>query len=136
MFDNNLSSWELPEKIVEDFNQKGIVELFPWQVECLSKPGVFDYGRNLVFSAPTSAGKTLVSDILLFKNVLQRKKKTIVILPFVSITQEKVQSVKHLYRKIGIRIDSFTGCSNPQGGLDQVDVAICTIEKANNIINR
>ncbi len=130
-----LTSWGFPEKIVDFYRRKGIHEFFEWQVQCLDLPGVLD-GRNLVYSAPTSAGKTMVSDVLLFKTLLERKKKAIIILPFVSIAVEKVNSMKQLLRRMGIRIDSFAGNSNPRGGFDQVDVAVCTIEKANNMINR
>lgn len=134
--DLSFASFPLPEAIVEYYHQKGIDKFFPWQVECLRQPGVLISGRNLVFSAPTSAGKSMVADVVMLQTVLERKKKAIVILPFVSIAQEKVQSLKQLFRSIGIRIDSFAGSSNPRGGLDLVDVAVCTIEKANNIVNR
>ena len=35
-----------------------------------------------------------------------------------------------------IKIDGFIGSSSPNGGFSQVDIAICTIEKANSLINR
>ena len=34
------------------------------------------------------------------------------------------------------RIDGFIGSSSPHGGFSQVDIAICTIEKANSLLNR
>jgi DNA polymerase theta len=46
-----------------------------------------------VYSAPTSAGKTLVAELLMLKNVLDLKRKAIMILPYVSLAKEKL---KHL----------------------------------------
>ncbi|CAG2113832.1 unnamed protein product, partial [Medioppia subpectinata] len=135
-FDRNLlSNWSFPQRIHQFYASKGITKLFDWQVECLNMDGVLE-GRNLVYSAPTSAGKTMVSDILMYKKLLEHKKKAIVILPFVSVTQEKVFTLKRVLRAVGVNVDAFAGGVNPRGGLARVDVAVCTIEKANNMINK
>lgn len=39
------------------------------QAECLSKKGVL-HGRNLVYSAPTSGGKSLVAEILAIRRLI------------------------------------------------------------------
>ncbi|CAG9863608.1 unnamed protein product [Phyllotreta striolata] len=132
---SKLSTWDLPESILRKYESKNLTTMFPWQVECLSLPGVLE-GKNLVYSAPTSAGKTLVAELIAIKTIIERKKKVIFILPFVSIVREKMFYFQNLLEGIGIRVDGFMGSYHPPGGFKSLQLAICTIEKANSLINR
>lgn len=87
---NQIDSWGLSSDIVREYRRKGICTMFDWQVECLSNTKVLFEGANLVYSAPTSAGKTLVSELLMIKNVLENRKKSLLILPFISVVREKM----------------------------------------------
>ena len=40
--ENQLQNWNLPEQILRHYEQKGLIRLFDWQVECLQSPGVID----------------------------------------------------------------------------------------------
>ncbi|VEN52428.1 unnamed protein product [Callosobruchus maculatus] len=137
-FDNacKLSSWGFPNEILQKYESKNLHKMFRWQVECLNKQDVLKNYKNLVYAAPTSAGKTLVAEILALKTVLERKKKVIFILPFISIVQEKMYYFQDLLGSSGVRVEGFMGSYNPPGGFSTVQVAICTIEKANSLINR
>ncbi|XP_076358965.1 DNA polymerase theta-like [Tachypleus tridentatus] len=130
-----MSSWGLPDSIMKAYQQKGIDTMFPWQVECLLQGEVL-HGGNLVYSAPTSAGKTLVAEILMLKKVLESKKKAIMILPFVSVAREKMFYFQSMFQEEGVRVDGYMGNHDPPGGFKSIDIAVCTIEKANSLVNR
>nr|XP_033330017.1 DNA polymerase theta isoform X2 [Megalopta genalis] len=131
-----LASWGLPPNILQKYEARGIKEMFTWQLECLSNHKVIEEKRNLVYSAPTSAGKTLVAEILMIKTVLERRKKVIFILPFISVVREKMYYFQDLLSDSGIRVDGFMGGLVPRGGFATTQIAIATIEKANSLINR
>ncbi|KAL1240971.1 DNA polymerase theta [Trichinella spiralis] len=131
-----LKDLDIPEDVVTCYNQMGIVKLFAWQYQCLTLPGVLSEGANLVYSAPTSAGKTLVAEILLLKRVLQTRRRALFILPFVSVAREKMLYLNSVFRNVGVQVQGYMGTLNPSGGFHSWDVAVCTIEKANGLINR
>ncbi|XP_054668721.1 DNA polymerase theta isoform X2 [Grus americana] len=130
-----LASWGLPKAVLEKYHSLGIVQMFEWQAECLMLGQVLE-GKNLVYSAPTSAGKTLVAELLILKRVLETRKKALLILPFVSVAKEKKCYLQALFQEVDVRVEGYMGSMSPAGHFSALDVAVCTIEKANGLINR
>ncbi|XP_032417968.1 DNA polymerase theta [Xiphophorus hellerii] len=130
-----LSSWGLPKPVLERYQKHGVTQMFEWQAQCLTVGQVL-HGGNLVYSAPTSAGKTLVSELLILKRVLETKRKALFILPFVSVAKEKMHYLQSVFEEAGIRVEGYMGSTSAAGGFTTLDVAVCTIEKANSLINR
>ncbi|XP_022754544.1 helicase and polymerase-containing protein TEBICHI isoform X4 [Durio zibethinus] len=130
----SLSRW-LPLEICEIYKKRGIAELYPWQVDCLQVDGVLQR-RNLVYCASTSAGKSFVAEILMLRRVILTGKVALLVLPYVSICAEKAEHLEVLLEPLGRQVRSYYG--NQGGGTLPKDtsVAVCTIEKANSLINR
>jgi DNA polymerase theta len=63
-----------PEALIKVYKEDlGIKTMFDWQVECLSqylKDSLETGEGNLIYSAPTSAGKTLVSELIMLRNLI------------------------------------------------------------------
>lgn len=86
----SLTALQLPDPVVKCYATIGVARLFRWQAKCLFTTGALLKGKNLVYSAPTSAGKTLVAELIVLKRVLESKKKALIILPYVSVAREKM----------------------------------------------
>eukprot|EP00919_Chromeraceae_sp_WS-2016_P056522 GHVR01134180.1.p1 GENE.GHVR01134180.1~~GHVR01134180.1.p1 ORF type:complete len:291 (+),score=100.13 GHVR01134180.1:169-1041(+) len=89
---------------------------------------------NLVYVAPTSGGKSLVSELVVLRRVLFEAKKALIVLPYVSLCEEKTRTLRRLWECCGVRVDAFysgQGLWSPS-----TDVCVCTIEKANLLITR
>ncbi|XP_077202429.1 DNA polymerase theta isoform X2 [Paroedura picta] len=130
-----LASWGLPTAVLEKYHRFGVVRMFQWQAECLMVGQALE-GRNLVYSAPTSAGKTLVAELLILKRVLETRKKALFILPFISVAKEKKFYLQALFQEAGVQVEGYIGNISPAVGFSALDVAVCTIERANSLINR
>uniref|UniRef100_A0A0R3WBF7 DNA-directed DNA polymerase n=1 Tax=Taenia asiatica TaxID=60517 RepID=A0A0R3WBF7_TAEAS len=84
--------------------------------------------------------------LITLKRILTTNKKAIIILPYVSVSREKMVYLQtrvlqegvcqRIFEGVGVRVGGFMGGVSPAGGLASVRVAVCTIEKANNLINR
>ncbi|XP_070322130.1 DNA polymerase theta isoform X1 [Odocoileus virginianus] len=130
-----LANWGLPTAVLEKYHSFGVKKMFEWQAECLLLGQVLE-GKNLVYSAPTSAGKTLVAELLILKRVLEMRKKALFILPFVSVAKEKKYYLQSLFQEVGIKVDGYMGSTSPTRHFSSLDIAVCTIERANGLINR
>nr|VDD00395.1 unnamed protein product [Brassica oleracea] len=140
----SLSTW-LPLEVCSVYNKKGISKLYPWQVHncslmrmslfCLQVDGVLEK-RNLVYCASTSAGKSFVAEVLMLRRVITTGKMALLVLPYVSICAEKAEHLELLLEPLGKQVRSYFG--NQGGGTlpKGTAVAVCTIEKANSLINR
>lgn len=92
----------------------------------------------------------MVAELLVAKKVIETKKKAIIILPYVAIVSEKVFAlsififiiscfqIKYLskmFESAKLEIVGYYGNSG-SSSFDTVDIGICTIEKANSLINK
>lgn len=60
LLDLSHSVYGLPKQLVENFASVGIKSIYPWQSECLLRSGALAGEKNLVYTAPTGGGKSLV----------------------------------------------------------------------------
>ena len=58
----------IPEQVRKVYEIKGMKSLYAWQAECLQATNVLR-GESLLYSAPTSGGKTIVAELILLKTI-------------------------------------------------------------------
>lgn len=139
----------LPPALVANFHAVGIHSIYPWQASCLLGRGHLSAEKNLLYTAPTGGGKSLVADVLMLKRVIENPhRKAILVLPYVALVQEKLKWLRRIVQDVEknvqnddqakqrgrqpskeIRVTGFFGGSKSRATWADTDIAVCTIEK-------
>ena len=120
-------------------------ELYHWQAECLLKDEGICGGlrRNLVVSAPTSSGKTLLAEILMLRalgddqQLLKQSRKALFVLPYVALCEEKARRLSKLILPLSRQVKKAYGGEHSRQLWDpETGIIVCTPENANSMLNR
>ncbi|MEM1610548.1 MAG: DEAD/DEAH box helicase, partial [Sulfolobales archaeon] len=123
---------DLPENIKSRLIKRGYKSLTPPQAEAIRR-GLL-HGKNLVVSAPTASGKTLIAEIALVNSYLLGG-IGIYTCPLKALANEKYLEFKDWEEVLGLRVGISTGDYDRSGDeLGSYDIIITTYERLDSIL--
>ncbi|MFB5630372.1 MAG: DEAD/DEAH box helicase [Nitrosopumilaceae archaeon] len=131
-----ISELDLPKQAIEFLKNEGFSQLYPPQQESIDS-GLLD-GKNILVSAPTASGKTLIASLAILNFLSKKKGKIVYLSPLRALAAEKFSEFKkfesiNFGRKIKVQI-STGDYESLDKGLEKSDVLILTNEKMDSII--
>ena len=92
-------------------------------------------GGNLVVSSPTASGKTVIAELVIINNWIEKRGKSIYIVPLKALAYEKYEEFKKKYSELGLKIGISTGdFDSASEYLGNKDLIILTSEKLDSLI--
>jgi len=110
----------------------GYSKLYPPQ-EAAIEAGVLE-GENIVVSAPTASGKTLIAELTMLKRIFEDGIKSVYLTPLRALASEKFEDFSK-YNKLGVKVAMSTGdydSSDPW--LGEYDIIVATYEKMDSLL--
>ncbi|MEU1499649.1 DEAD/DEAH box helicase [Streptomyces sp. NPDC005732] len=125
----SLQSYGLPSVLLDTWAQ-AIPNLNALQISAINDYGVLD-GKNLVVTAPTSSGKTMVGELAALQRVTDRK-RALFLLPMRALVNDKYTEFTGKYDSLGVVTIRSTGeISDDNTALmsGRYDICLMTYEK-------
>lgn len=133
VIDDNLQSlreYGFPQSLIDSWSRI-IPSLNQLQQDAINKYDLLE-GQNLVVSAPTSSGKTMIGELAALKGSLDRK-RCIILLPLKALVNDKKNHFDNVYGNFGLRTIIATGDSTSDEVTPlmrgQYDICLMTYEK-------
>lgn len=100
-----LTAWGIPTRVVNQYARHNTTRLFDWQIDCLTCDdcAALD-GGNLIYSAPTSGGKTMVAELLMLRRLATRPGTILFVVPFVALAEEKAESFRERWSDLNVGV--------------------------------
>ncbi len=119
------------QKLVLEAN--GFSSFNPMQEKVLEKE---PFDKNVLISAPTASGKTLVAELLALHSVLEKRKMVVYTCPLRALASEHYADFKRKYsKKLGVRVTISTGDFDSSSKyLQNYDIVFTTYEKLDSLI--
>ncbi len=131
-----ISDLKLPRKAIEFLNSSGYESLYPPQEKSI-RAGLLK-GKNIMVSAPTAGGKTLIAEIAILNYLMRnRHGKAIYLSPLRALAAEKYREFKRMGRidsKTKINTVMSTGdYSAPNTAMARANLLVMTNERLDSI---
>jgi len=97
-----LRKFDFPEGMIAGWQTAGINKLLPIQQKAINKYGLFE-GKNLLVSAPTSSGKTIIGELAAIYRALHQE-RSVYLVPTKALAEEKYQSFCDRYKDFSINV--------------------------------
>ena len=123
---------KLPKELLKIIKASGVEELRPSQKKAI-KAGLLE-NKNLLVCTPTASGKTLIAEIAIMKNIMERRGKGIYIVPLKALGSEKYKDFKKKYEGHANVALSIGDLDKTESYLGQYDIIVATSEKLDSLI--
>ncbi len=122
---------KIPPQLFEILSSR-VQELRPSQEKSICA-GLLE-GKNLVVCTPTASGKTLVAELACLKNILEKGRKAVYVVPLRALGNEKFKDFQQRYGsliKVAVSTGDFDGAD---AFLSDKDLIVVTAEKLDSLI--
>ncbi|MFQ6025238.1 MAG: DEAD/DEAH box helicase [Nitrosopumilaceae archaeon] len=131
-----ISDLNIPKPCIKFLQDQGYSDLYPPQEESI-KAGLLKE-ENILVSAPTASGKTLIATLAIINHLFSNKKKIVYLSPLRALASEKFEEFRKLEsidfgRKIKVKL-STGDFDSLDKNLEKGDIIVLTNEKMDSII--